>query len=137
MPKRPTEDDRLSRALAPRPDGRRADEGRGVVSADELARKASRQRATPAEPAPQRPAGNLPPGGHTKVTMNLRGELWAELRAQADEAGTPPVTIIEALVTRYLNDPRLGAQINATALDVGRERRRLARRARDERNLLG
>ena len=115
--------------------------GSGAVLPAQLAAQAARTRQPAtvtgslaaqldAVTATGKGGSTLPPPGHQKVSLNLRKELWAALNAAAAEAGTPPVTIIEALLIRYLESPLLAERVNERAWKVGVDRRRLAKRLR-------
>ena len=113
---------------------------------ERVLRKIARQDAPPAGPDPAvpepadttAPRGHLPAAGHSKRTLNFRDSLWLGegggpgLQQLAEDAGVPAVCILEALVQRYLTQPQHRRRINAEALEVARDRKVTARRARRE-----
>ena len=100
------------------------------MASDELLRKLKKKPgAGPVEPFPAAPPqGTPPPAGHHRVTMNLRQGVWDELRAAAAAGGVSAVTVVEALVARYLADPELRDEVDAEAALAARARRLTARR---------
>jgi len=99
------------------------------VASDDLLRKIKRSGPGPVEPFPAAaPQGTPPPAGHHRATLNFRQELWDALQAEAAAGGNSAVTVIEALVARYLDDDELRAQVDTEAALAARARRLTARR---------
>lgn len=99
------------------------------MARDDVLRKIKRPAAGPVEPFPAAaPQGTPPPPGHHRVTMNLREEVWEALRDAAAAGGVSAVTVVEALVLRYVEDDELRAQVDTEAALAARARRLAARR---------
>ena len=79
------------------------------------------------------PRGTQPPAGHHRLAMNLRRDLWDDLQHAIGEDGPTVVVLVEALLSLYLDDPRLRARADADARAVAAARRRVARRTRPAR----
>lgn len=122
-----------------------------MAKRDDVLRKLQRQgEAVPAAPTvsssqaeeeEEEARGHQPAPGTRKVTVNLRVAVWGPdvwdgaegamgLRQRAEEAGVPPVAVIEALVLRYLADDKLRDRVNVEASRVVRDRRQLAAQIR-------
>lgn len=112
-----------------------------MAKRDDVLRKLQRQESPETPPEREEPPaetskGHPPAAGTSKVTMNLRDAIWKGsedapgLVERAEDAGVPPVAIVEALLERYLTDEKVRERTNNDALRVVRARRQLSAQLR-------